>query len=89
MVVSTTYKSNPPKILVTLTKTINSLTLAKSERTLYNRCGILLIFFGNLDASEFFARAKKFGFLQFFRVLTRKNSNFYSLRVPDPKKPEL
>ena len=48
----------------------------------------LLNLFGNLDASEFFARAKKFGFLQFFRVLTRKNSNFYSLRVPDPKKPE-
>jgi len=29
-----------------------------------------------------------FGFLQLFRVLTRKNPNFYSLRVPDPKKPE-
>ena len=38
----------------------------------------------DLELKEHF----QFGFLQLFRVLTRKNPNFYNLRVPDPKKPE-
>ena len=48
---------------------------------------------GKLDAFDLFTRAKNtffmFGFLQLFRVLTRKNPNFFPVQIPDPKKPEL
>ena len=75
-------------------KTINT-TLSLSVSVLYQIwCFSDIIylnsskFTGTLDAQYLFAQAKKFGFLQHFRVLTRKNPNFYNLRVPDPKKPE-
>ena len=48
-----------------------------------------LTFTGSLDALDLFARAKKFGFHQLFRGLTRKNPNFFSAQKLDPKKPEL
>ena len=74
-------------------KTINT-TLSLSVSVLYQIwCFSDIIylnsskFTGTLDAQYLFAQAKKFGFLQLFRGLTRKKPEFLDANRPDPKKP--